>query len=43
MKGVAVVPVEEAVMRFKAAVQAKTDPDFVIVARTDARTPLRCG
>jgi 2-methylisocitrate lyase-like PEP mutase family enzyme len=31
-----VVPVEEMLMRLKAAVNARTDPDFVIVARTDA-------
>ena len=32
----AVVPQEEMVDRIKAAVDAKTDPDFVIMARTDA-------
>lgn len=32
----AVVPQEEMIDRIKAAVDAKTDPDFVIMARTDA-------
>ncbi len=32
----AIVPLEEMVDRIKAAVDAKTDPDFVIMARTDA-------
>lgn len=40
MKGVAVVSREEAVMRYKAALAARTDPDFLIIARTDSRTPL---
>lgn len=31
-----IVPVDEMVMRIKAAVQARRDPNFVIVARTDA-------
>lgn len=34
--GKAVVPVEEMVDRIKAAVDARTDPDFFIIARTDA-------
>jgi methylisocitrate lyase len=34
--GKAIVPKEEMVDRIKAAVDAKTDPDFVIMARTDA-------
>ncbi len=34
--GKAIVPREEMVDRIKAAVDAKTDPDFVIMARTDA-------
>jgi methylisocitrate lyase len=33
----AVVPVEEMVRRIRAAVAARTDPNFVICARTDAR------
>ncbi len=34
--GKAIVPLSEMVDRIKAAVDAKTDPDFVIMARTDA-------
>ena len=34
--GKAIVPMAEMVDRIKAAVDAKTDPDFVIMARTDA-------
>jgi methylisocitrate lyase len=34
--GKAIVPLPEMVDRIKAAVDAKTDPDFVIMARTDA-------
>lgn len=34
--GKAIVPREEMVDRIKAAVDARTDPDFVIMARTDA-------
>ncbi len=33
-----VVPVGEMVAKLKAALDARTDPDFVIIARTDART-----
>lgn len=32
-----VIPTEEMVLKFKAAVRAKSDPNFVIFARTDAR------
>jgi 2,3-dimethylmalate lyase len=32
-----VIPSEEMVLKIKAAVQAKSDPDFVIFARTDSR------
>src|SRR5260370_18259581 len=32
-----VIPSEEMVLKIKAAVKAKSDPDFVIFARTDAR------
>jgi 2-methylisocitrate lyase-like PEP mutase family enzyme len=35
-----VVPVEEAVARIRVAVQARSSRDFLIVARTDARTSL---
>ena len=31
-----VIPVPEAVAKIKAAVDARTDPDFIIIARTDA-------
>lgn len=34
--GKEVVPAEEAVQKIRAAVAARTDPDFIIVARTDA-------
>lgn len=39
-EGKAVIPVEEMVLKLKAAQRAHQDPDFVIVARTDAREPL---
>jgi 2-methylisocitrate lyase-like PEP mutase family enzyme len=32
-----VIPTEEMVLKIKAAVKAKSDPDFVVFARTDAR------
>lgn len=35
----AVIPFDEAVAKIRAAVAARRDPDFVIVARTDARDP----
>jgi methylisocitrate lyase len=35
--GKQVVPMEEMIKKIEAAVYARTDPDFVIVARTDAR------
>lgn len=38
MTGRQVVPVEEMVLKIKAAVAAREDKDFVIIARTDART-----
>jgi 2-methylisocitrate lyase-like PEP mutase family enzyme len=37
MEGIEVVPVEEMVAKIKAAVDARVDPDLVIMARTDAR------
>ena len=40
MAGKAVIPAEEMVLKIKAAVEAKRDPDFVIKARTDAAGPL---
>lgn len=38
MEGKAVVSKEEHVQKLKAAVDARTDPDLVIIARTDARS-----
>lgn len=38
MTGREVIPTEDMVMKIKAAVAAKTDEDFLIIARTDART-----
>lgn len=35
--GKQVIPVEEAAGKIRAAVEARTDPDFVIIARTDSR------
>lgn len=39
-EGKAVIPVEEMVLKLKAAQRAREDPDFVIIARTDAREPV---
>ncbi|MGZ8263338.1 MAG: isocitrate lyase/PEP mutase family protein [Burkholderiales bacterium] len=39
MKGKACVPAEEMVQKVKAAVDARRDPNFVIVSRTDAAGP----
>ncbi len=39
MEGKQVVPADEFVAKIHAAVQARTNPDFVIIARTDARAP----
>lgn len=38
MLGRNVIPTAEMVQKIKAAVDARRDPDFVIIARTDART-----
>lgn len=38
MEGKRVIPLEEHVMKIKAAIEARTDPDFIIMARTDARS-----
>jgi 2-methylisocitrate lyase-like PEP mutase family enzyme len=35
-----VIPIEDMVKKIRVAVEARTDPDFMIVARTDARTSL---
>jgi len=40
MAGKAVIPAEEMVPKVKAAVDARHDPDFIIIARTDAAGPL---
>ena len=37
--GKSVVPLEEMLFRLQAALDARTDPDFLIIARTDARAP----
>ena len=39
MAGKAVIPAAEMVAKVAAAVDARDDPDFVIIARTDARAP----
>ncbi len=38
-EGKQVIPAGEMVLKLKAAVEARIDPDFVLVARTDAREP----
>lgn len=38
-----IAPAAEMVARLKAAVDARTDPDFLIIARTDARSTLGLG
>lgn len=40
MEGKQVVPMEEMVQKLRAAVDARRDPDFVLIARTDARAVL---
>jgi len=40
MDGTEVVPAEELVAKVAAAVEARTDPDLVLIARTDARASL---
>ncbi len=35
-----VIPVQDMVRKIRVAVDARTDPDFLIIARTDARTTL---
>ena len=35
--GKEVIPAEDMVMKFKAAVEARNDPDFLFIARTDSR------
>lgn len=40
LEGKQVVPTAEMVAKIEAAVAARTDPDLVLIARTDARAPL---
>lgn len=40
MAGKTVIPAEEHFQKLRAAVAARQDPDFVIIARCDARAPL---
>ena len=40
MAGKRVIPAEEMAAKVRAALAARTDPDFVIIARTDALAPL---
>ena len=35
-----IVPLEDYVAKIRAAVSAKTDPNFMVIARTDSRAPL---
>jgi 2-methylisocitrate lyase-like PEP mutase family enzyme len=39
MEGKAVIAIDEAVQKVRAAIDARTDPDFLIIARTDALAP----
>ncbi len=39
-EGKQVIPADDMVLKFKAAARARSDADFIIVARTDAREPL---
>jgi 2-methylisocitrate lyase-like PEP mutase family enzyme len=40
LSGKSVIPSEEFVEKVRAAVEARTDPELVLIARTDARGPL---
>lgn len=40
LRGKEVVPIEEMAGKIRAACHARTDPDFLIIARVDARAPL---
>ncbi|MDB5805153.1 MAG: isocitrate lyase/PEP mutase family protein [Betaproteobacteria bacterium] len=40
MLGRRVVPIEDMATKIRVAVEARSDPDFMIIARTDARTTL---
>ncbi len=38
-EGKQVIPADEMVLKFKAAIRARNDPNFMFIARTDAREP----
>ena len=40
LQGKEIIPLEEMQAKIRAACHARTDPDFVIIARVDARAPL---
>ena len=40
LKGKEIIPIEEMMGKIRAACHARTDPDFLIIARVDARAPL---
>ena len=40
MDGLALISAEEHVTKIKAAIKARKDPDFLIIARTDSRGPM---
>jgi methylisocitrate lyase len=40
LKGKEIIPIEEMTGKIRAACHARTDPDFLIIARVDARAPL---
>src|SRR5437763_9262953 len=42
MEGKQVIPMDEMVQKIRAAVDARKDPDFVIIARTDANAVTGC-
>lgn len=42
-EGKQVIPAEDMALKFKAAVRARRDSDFLLIARTDAREPLGLG
>jgi 2-methylisocitrate lyase-like PEP mutase family enzyme len=43
MEGKLVIPAEEMVEKVRAAVEARTQPEFMIIARTDARAGVSGG
>lgn len=40
LKGKEVIPLEDYLVKIRAAVEARSDPDFLIIARTDSRAEL---